>query len=86
MNSRNSAGQIFIFYIGKAVFSYHPNKISLIGKLRNRIGKAQTSGEQCLFIDDREKNTKAAAECGFQTLHLENVIDLERELTARGII
>ena len=46
----------------------------------------QTSGEQCLFIDDREKNTKAAAECGFQTLHLENVSDLERELTARGVI
>lgn len=46
----------------------------------------QTSGEQCLFIDDRENNTKAAAECGFQTLHLENVLDLERLLIERGII
>lgn len=46
----------------------------------------QTVGEQCLLIDDREKNTAAAAECGFQILHLEKISDLERELTAREII
>ncbi len=46
----------------------------------------QTAGEQCLFIDDRETNTQAAARCGFQILHLEKFSDLERELTAREII
>lgn len=46
----------------------------------------QTAGEQCLFIDDRENNTKAAAECGFQVLHLERVSGLERELMTRKII
>ncbi|MEJ7860194.1 MAG: HAD-IA family hydrolase [Pyrinomonadaceae bacterium] len=46
----------------------------------------QTAGEQCLFIDDRENNTKAAAECGFQVLHLEKVSGLERELMTRKII
>jgi len=46
----------------------------------------QTAGDQCLFIDDRKNNTDAAAQCGFQVLHLEKVSDLERELTAREII
>lgn len=46
----------------------------------------QTSGKQCLMIDDREENLEGAARCGFQTLHLPEVKDLERKLIERKIL
>ncbi len=46
----------------------------------------QTVGEECLMIDDREKNIEGAKKCGFQTLHLPHVEDLEKLLIDKGII
>jgi len=45
----------------------------------------QTIGEQCLMIDDREENVEGATKCGFQTLHLPQVDDLEKLLKEMGI-
>ena len=46
----------------------------------------QKSGEQCLFVDDREENIEGAEKCGFQTLHLPKVSELENLLTERKIL
>lgn len=46
----------------------------------------QVNGEHCLFIDDREENIKSAEKCGFQTIHLPQVEDLEKILFDKGIL
>ena len=46
----------------------------------------QTPADRCLLIDDREKNVEAAAECGFQILHIPNVDELEEKLIEKGLI
>ncbi len=46
----------------------------------------QLSAERCLLIDDREKNIEAAAECGFQTLHIPKVDELPQRLVAMNVI
>ncbi len=46
----------------------------------------QTSGAQCLMIDDREENLEGAAKCGFQTMYLPEVKELEKKLTERKIL
>ncbi len=46
----------------------------------------QTPADRCLLIDDREKNVEAAAECGFQILHIPNVDELEKKLAEMKII
>ncbi len=46
----------------------------------------QTIGEQCLMIDDRKGNVEGAAKCGFQTLHLAQVNELEKLLREKGIL
>ena len=46
----------------------------------------QKTGENCLFIDDREENIEGAKKCGFQTLHLPQVDDLEKLLMGKGIL
>ncbi len=50
------------------------------------LGITQVNPENCLFIDDREKNAEAAKNCGFQVIHLERVYKLEDELRIRGIL
>jgi len=37
----------------------------------------QAPASRCLLIDDRQPNAEAAAECGFQILHLPDVAELE---------
>ena len=39
MNCGDSAGQIFVFDIGKADFEHHFHQTFLIGKTRNRFGQ-----------------------------------------------
>ncbi len=46
----------------------------------------QTPANLCLLIDDRHLNVEAAAECGFQILHLPDVNELEKKLIERKII
>ncbi len=46
----------------------------------------QKKGEQCLFVDDREENIEGAKKCGFHTLHLPQVEDLEKLLKEKGIL
>jgi len=46
----------------------------------------QLSAEWCLLIDDREKNIEAAAECGFQVLHIPNVDRLREKLVDINLI
>ena len=46
----------------------------------------QKKAEQCLFIDDREKNVEGAKKCGFHTLQLPQVADLEKKLIERKIL
>jgi len=46
----------------------------------------QTPADRCLLINDREKNVEAAAECGFQILHIPNVDELEEKLIEKGLI
>ena len=46
----------------------------------------QTPANRCLLIDDRPPNVEAAAECGFQILHLPNVDELGEKLVKKGLI
>ena len=46
----------------------------------------QTPANRCLLIDDRPPNVEAAAECGFQILHIPNVDELEEKLIEKGLI
>jgi putative hydrolase of the HAD superfamily len=46
----------------------------------------QLSADRCLLIDDREKNIEAAAECGFQVLHIPKVEELRARLVEMNII
>jgi 2-haloacid dehalogenase len=50
--------------------------------LLERYGLAAT---ECLFIDDNERNTRAATALGFQTLHLKNDVCLKEELKRLGV-
>ena len=43
------------------------------------------SAAECLFIDDNERNIRAATALGFQTLHLKSDVCLEEELIQLGI-
>jgi len=46
----------------------------------------QISADRYLLIDDREKNIEAAAECGFEVLHIPNVDELREKLVEINII
>jgi len=46
----------------------------------------QLPADLCLMIDDREKNIEAAAECGFQVLHIPKVDQLRNRLIEMKII
>lgn len=46
----------------------------------------QKSGEECLFIDDREENTAAAQQCGINAVHLLQPGDLEEVLRGEGVL
>ena len=46
----------------------------------------QKRGDQCLFIDDRLENIESAVKCGFHTLHLPDVGELEKSLTEKKLI
>lgn len=48
--------------------------------------RIKTAPENCLFIDDSEKNIEAAHELGFQTIHFTNPEDLASEMKQRKII
>ena len=41
--------------------------------------------QETVFIDDVEKNVKAAARLGIRTIHLRDVAHLERELASLGV-
>jgi len=43
------------------------------------------SADECLFIDDNERNIRAATALGFQTLHLKSDVCLKEELIQMGI-
>lgn len=43
------------------------------------------SAAECLFIDDNERNTRAARVLGFQTLHLAGNISLQQALEQMGV-
>ena len=43
------------------------------------------SAAECLFIDDNERNIRAATSLGFQTLHLKSDVCLKEELIQIGI-
>ena len=45
----------------------------------------QKSGDECLFIDDREENAEAAQQCGINAVHLPRPGDLEKVLREEGI-
>ena len=45
----------------------------------------QKSGDQCLFVDDREENAEAAQQCGINAVHLPWPGDLEKVLRGEGI-
>lgn len=51
--------------------------------LLERIGRP---AEQCLFIDDSQKNITAADQLGFDTIHFESPTQLRIELNKRGLI
>ena len=46
----------------------------------------QKIGEQCLFVDDREENVEGAKKCGFQTIYLPKISELENLLIERKIL
>ncbi len=46
----------------------------------------QMPADRCLMIDDRQSNVEAAAECGFQILHLPNVDELEEKMVEKKLI
>lgn len=46
----------------------------------------QKSGDECLFIDDREENVAAAQQCGMNAVHLPKPEDLEEVLRGEGIL
>jgi len=47
--------------------------------------RAETRAGECVFIDDLEENTDAAAKLGIQTIHFKPQADLESELQLLGI-
>ena len=51
--------------------------------LLERIGRP---ADQCLFIDDSQKNIDAADQLGFDTIHFESPTQLRSELNKRGLI
>lgn len=57
-----------------------------LGIYRKVLQITQLTANQCLLIDDREKNVEAAAECGFQILHIPKVEELREKLVAINII
>ncbi|MGB3778343.1 MAG: HAD-IA family hydrolase [Tunicatimonas sp.] len=46
----------------------------------------QKSGDECLFIDDREENAEAAQQCGINAVHLPRPGDLEKVLRGKGVL
>lgn len=46
----------------------------------------QIRAENGILIDDREGNVKAAAECGFQTVHFPEIVGLEDKLKKKRVI
>jgi len=50
------------------------------------VEKLKIRPEDCLFIDDSQKNVEAAAKLGMQVIRFENYQSLKKELGERGII
>ena len=48
--------------------------------------RVQREAGDCLFIDDAEKNIRAASALGFQTILFTSPEQLRAELTSRGLI
>lgn len=46
----------------------------------------QKSGDECLFIDDREENAAAAQQCGIRAVHLPQPGDLGEVLRGEGVL
>ena len=46
----------------------------------------QKSGDECLFIDDREENAVAAQQCGINAVHLPQPENLEKVLRGEGVL
>ena len=51
--------------------------------LLERIGRPAA---ECLFIDDAPANIAVAQSLGFQTIHFHDPLQLEAELTSRGLL
>lgn len=49
------------------------------------LGRYALKAEDCIFIDDSEKNIVAARGLGMQTVHFVEPIDLRAELCGRGV-
>jgi len=49
------------------------------------LNKTGFCAEECVFIDDKEKNTKAAKELGFNVIHYKNNNQLYEELQSLGV-
>jgi len=52
---------------------------------RIAVDKARVMPENCLFIDDLQKNVTAACQLGMQSILFENVVQLARELSKLGL-
>jgi len=50
------------------------------------LNRVQREAEDCLFIDDSEKNIRAASELGFQTILFTSPEQLRKELSNKGLI
>lgn len=48
--------------------------------------RAGAEPEECLFIDNKERNLKPAREMGFETVLFEGKEQLERELKSCGVL
>lgn len=50
------------------------------------LAQTHSRAEECLFIDDAEKNIKAAQALGWQTIHFVSPEQLAKELEQRGLL
>lgn len=50
------------------------------------LDRTSHEAEECLFIDDSLPNIETANSLGFQTIHFKSGVQLENELTQRGIV
>jgi 2-haloacid dehalogenase len=53
---------------------------------RYLLNKTKRKADECLFIDDSEKNVLAARQLGFAAVHYQSPVQLEAELSRLGIL